>query len=656
MNRAKYIIISLFTVAIILSATTAKSQEQLCPLGYNSTLINLKNAPHQKSNIDITVPIKLPFFDDFSSNSVYPSLSHWIDSSAFVNNTYPVNPPTIGVATFDAIDKYGAHYTNASTSPFVADKLTSRLIRLDSTLTGIPSKITLGDSLYFSFFFQPQGIANNPDPGDSLVLEFLSFPPDTIYIEADTTQAIVADTIIFDRWVSAWSHKGISYANFKAQYGKDFLHVMVPILDNAYLRKDFQFRFKNYASIANTQQSSWGANSDQWNIDYVYLNKGRTINDTIIDDVAITKPQTSILSTYQSMPWSHFLVNPTNEMKTSLTTPYSNLGGDTKNVKREFFINDLEGTGTPYYYTGGNLNLLPFETIDFSPSLAYSFASNTTEKASFEVITSVNTTPDFNRVNDTTRFIQKFDNYYAYDDGTAELGYGLNVKFGKIAYKFNARKADTLRGVDIFFNQVFNNANVKYFYLTVWSSLSPEQIIYQESGYLPKYTDSLNQYRFYRLSDSNIVVNGDFYVGIMQASTDNLNIGFDKNSESGWNSSTGNDLLKYNINGTWMNSLNKGALMIRPVVGNRVPIGVGISDNKKDNISIYPNPANEILNIKSDNIDNTSIDIIDLSGRTILTEKGINKIDISSINPGYYLVVVKENSILIKKEKLIIIR
>lgn len=643
---------------ILLSIGCVFAQEQLTPIGYNANILKYKNTNHVKSAVDISVPIALPFIDDFSSSSVYPNLSNWIDSSAFINTSYPINPPTIGVATLDAIDKYGAHYSIASSSQFRADALTSRLIRLDSTLVGLPAKITPADSLYFSFYFQPQGISTIPDPSDSIVLEFLSFPPDTFYVEADTILNIDADTLLVDKWERIWSHKGISYAEFKTLYGVDFKQVMIPIKDNAYFRKDFQFRFRNYASIANTQQMAWANNSDQWNIDFVYLNKGRNIGDSIYDDVAMTQPQTSILSTYHSMPWSHYLVNPTGEMKSTLTMPYSNLGSDTKNVKREFFVNDLVGSGTPYFHTGGNLNLAPFESLDYSPTLPGSFASNVADSASFEVITSINTTPDFNRNNDSARFLQNFYNYYAYDDGSPENGYGINsVAYAKTAYKFNARKSDTLRGVNIFFNQVYNDANVKPFYLMVWTSLEPEVAVYEELGYVPNYTDSLNEYRMYQL-ENPIVISGDFYVGVMQTTSDNLNIGFDRNTEIGWNTgSMSNDLLKYNINGTWHNSLYKGALMMRPVFGEKVPYGVGIETaNLKTQVSVYPNPANDLLNIESENIDNISIEIYDLSGRSILKEKSSKQVNISALSPGYYILNIYENSELLNKEKLIIIR
>ena len=42
---------------------------------------------------------------------------------------------------------------------------------------------------------------------------------------------------------------------------------------------------------------------------------------------------------------------------------------------------------------------------------------------------------------------QKFFNYYSYDDGSAEIGYGVSGNTDlKIAYKFDVLKPDTLRG------------------------------------------------------------------------------------------------------------------------------------------------------------------------------------------------------------------
>ena len=51
--------------------------------------------------------LSLPFIDDFSYDSHQVDNDLWMESSVFVNRTYPINPPTIGVATFDGLDANG---------------------------------------------------------------------------------------------------------------------------------------------------------------------------------------------------------------------------------------------------------------------------------------------------------------------------------------------------------------------------------------------------------------------------------------------------------------------------------------------------------------------------------------------------------------------
>lgn len=646
--------IRIFSFLVILFlANQLFSQEVLTPLYTNPSLTNNKiERSTNKSLIDISKPLVLPFFDDFSGNGPYPSISHWVDSNVFINKTEAINTVTLGVASFDAINKYGKLYSNTSNSGFFADKLTSRFVKLDSA-------VTPADSVYISFYIQPQGVGKYPDVNDSLVLQFKAFPPDTIYIAEDTAKLILADTIAVDRWVRVWAHEGMTYDAFNKKYGCDFKQIRIPIIDTAYFRGNFQFRFLNYASVAVTPQNTWADNTDFWHLDYVYLNKNRSFNDSIIDDIALTKAQPSLLKYYSSMPWKHFLVNASSEMNTSFTMPYQNLGNNTKNVKRDFYITDLKGTGIPYAYTGGNLNQAPFEKINFEPQVTYAYNSNVGDSASFEVVTTINTTPDFNRSNDTARFIQNFYNYYAYDDGAPEAGFGLdNSPGGKIACKFNTRKADTIRGVNIYFNNTLRLTNeALYFDLTIWKSLSPEVIIYQKAGLLPKLEDSLNEFHYYRI-DTAISVSGDFYVGMRQTGADNLNIGFDKNAKFG----VSNDLVFVNYLGSWVPSLSakKGGMpMIRPVFGKRVPYAVGIVESAKTEnaYQLFPNPANDILYISNTNQDhNYALTILDLSGRVVLTEQNAHQVNISNLNPGYYIATIISDNAISHKQKLIIIR
>ena len=54
--------------------------------------------------------LNLPFFDDFSTSSLYPDSSKWLNNQVYVNNHFPVYPPTLNVATFDVLNAEGRPY------------------------------------------------------------------------------------------------------------------------------------------------------------------------------------------------------------------------------------------------------------------------------------------------------------------------------------------------------------------------------------------------------------------------------------------------------------------------------------------------------------------------------------------------------------------
>jgi len=63
-------------------------------------------------------------------------------------------------------------------------------------------------------------------------------------------------------------------------------------------------------------------------------------------------------------------------------------------------------------------------------------------------------------------------------------------------------------------------------------------------------------------------------------------------------------------------------------------------------VAIYPNPSNDVLNIKSSNEINCSFKIIDLIGRTILIQNSSTKtstIDIKSLLPSTYFLIIEQN-------------
>ncbi len=78
-------------------------------------------------------------------------------------------------------------------------------------------------------------------------------------------------------------------------------------------------------------------------------------------------------------------------------------------------------------------------------------------------------------------------------------------------------------------------------------------------------------------------------------------------------------------------------------------------------ISMYPNPANQILYISTTHMDsNADIQLIDLSGRSVLTkvllDDNLNIIDVSDIIPGvYYLNITTPSKELIYYESIVIL-
>lgn len=68
-------------------------------------------------------------------------------------------------------------------------------------------------------------------------------------------------------------------------------------------------------------------------------------------------------------------------------------------------------------------------------------------------------------------------------------------------------------------------------------------------------------------------------------------------------------------------------------------VGINEQLNTKDQIIIYPNPTNKYLNINSASTIK-QIEIIDITGRIVLSNKKDKKIDVNSLNSGIYFIKV----------------
>jgi hypothetical protein len=564
--------------------------------------------------------LDLPFFDDFAHSFVYPDSTKWMDKFAFVNNDYAIDPVSIGVGTLDAINQYGAVYSHLpSVSSAIAEYLTSMPINLN---------VDAADSVYLSFYYQAGGNGNTPELRDSRVLQFKS--PET-------------------QWKSVWRQAGgVAMDTFKL--------VLIPITNEDWLVKGFQFRFLNYASVSSAYEPSWISNTDHWNLDYIKLDTARSYLDTLANDVAFIKSFASMLNGFESVPWNHYKLNHAGLVIDSLTWIYKNSWDDTYNINRQVEIVDLYGSNIGFSMLDDSENILPFETIEYTRKIPYFFSSDSQDSARFMLKGYIRTdlTEDryIYRFNDTIQYYQKFENYYAYDDGTAEKGYGItgqNTAYSSLAYQFTPLVADTLYGVYIYFNQVMNEGNRKYFFLNVWADDNgvPGDTVFQKIGVIPEYSDEINGFIYYSL-DTALYVDTTFYIGWTKTTDDMLNCGFDMNNVA-------NQHLFYNVSGEWQNSSIAGALMVRPVFGYHPIRSASIESPIVVDFDIYPNPANEYIKISSLSA-NDMAEIYDATGKLIKRQNASGEINTSDLPSGMYIVRLVSNLGEYKTKKLLIAR
>lgn len=636
-----------FTCMLLIPWMVGSTQELVTGLQINPVVVEkaqqIRLADYLNSGED-TIPVSIPFLDDFSSSGIFPSAERWIDHYAFENDDLPVFPVNIGAMTLDAINDSGRMYPNAVPGPlnFIADYLTSRYIRLDSVFSPVAKALTPADSLYLSFYYQPQGRGKAPQKNDSLVLEFLKIPAHDSIIPGDTI-------IIPDKWQRMWFANGMPLDTFYMQNNKWFVQVMIPITDTIFFKKKFRFRFFNYVSLASSSEPSWQSNTAQWNIDQVFLNLSRNQFDTVYPEIRFIYRPPSMLRYYQSMPYTQYCDDPTNEIKDTLDILMSNRDLTAHMSTYGYNVSNPPGSFSKSY-NGGSYNIQPYGITPYvtyqkfaHPAVPFLIPISQADSAIFQLKHIVKATDA--ALGDSMVGYQRFYNYYAYDDGTPEASYGLSPAGSKLAYRFSLNKSpDTLRAVRMYFNRTLGANSQQFFYLCVWNDNSgkPGDTIYSDLV-VPRYADSINKFVTYHIYPP-LVVTGTFYVGWEQTTGDNLSIGFDRYNNS-------QDNIFWNSTGVWNNSAFSGSLMIRPIIGKPIPLGIGNREQDNLQITLYPNPCSTgtlHLRIPAGEAgkyrDGATIQVTDIVGKSRLTTKFTEEIDVSSLPPGIYFLAVRNHS------------
>ena len=600
--------VTILLIISIAACSVGFSQEAVVGLQSNYSITSSSENQSKSISSLSSDTIELPFFDDFSGKSVFPDSRKWADNFVFINNTYSDKQITTGVATFDAIDNRGKMYETAISSGFGGDALTSLPINLQYTAV---------ENIMLSFYYQAGGLGDLPEPNDSLTLQFLA--PEE------------------NKWYAIWRAKGVSDLSFRQAF--------ISIDNPRFLKNGFRFRFMNYATISNStspEEESIIGNCDHWNIDYVLLGKNRETDDTVYADVAFRSPIRSLLKNHEAMPWPHFEEIELQEMSAFIPVHYRNNDAIVRNVTRNFEIWDVNRNAKVHSFTAGATNINPLTNVDYNANLIYTFKSDSPDSASFRVICTLKTDDFDPKGNDTIVYYQVFKNYFAFDDGSAELGYGINglgSRNAMVAFRFNSFIADTLRSIQICFNDSYKDANKRAFDLMVWDDNKgiPGNILYTGEEVMVEQNNRINGFYTYALTDG-VPVEGVFYIGWKQRSETFLNAGLDINTPN-----KGRQF--YWLNGEWLQSQVSGNLMIRPVVGalEKITSINDIYNRKQNSVTIRPNPSRGYITVLTDGMTASElswITIMDLNGRQLLKFRNDGEINISSLQEGIYIVII----------------
>ena len=583
--------------------------------------------------------IGLPFMDDFSAPGPFPSADLWLDRNTFINNNMAIAPPSIGVATFDGLNESGFPYGG---DYGVADVMTSIYIDLSDRQT---------EEVFLTYWLQSKGLVDKPEPQDSIVLEFKTRDGDWQYMEG---------------------HPGIPVSRPNT-IESPFQFFRQPVT-NEFKYDGFQFRFLNYSNRTGIL--------DTWHLDYVRLDVIQV--DSTFDDIAFVDPPRSILNNHRSIPFRHFKGREDAELRDVLEVGLFNFSGEgltasPSNVSLTELNSNIElfGPGGVTLFNGTEANIPAGEVLDRTytlnndpsgfPSVWADYfqimagpAFDNFEQLEFKMKYSFSNTsqqvgPGYESVlrNDEVELTTIFDNYFAYDDGTAEAGF-IAQAGNSVAVKFTTAVDDSLRAIQFHFPHTSIDVSEQFFDLRIWLDSPEGEPIYEQFDLRPFYTDlffdTLQGFTTYTLineifeNEPLFIPAGDFYVGWSQTTpcdgTQCIAIGYDKNSPNG------KQFISLNQGGNF-NPLDSlfpaGALMIRPVLGTTTPMAtVGTEDTRPstDLVAVFPNPARDYLQVelKTENFRMERFEIINNLGQPVKAGALLGAIPVDDLAPGWYLL------------------
>ncbi len=625
-------------------ATVFGQGGKLSPLGNNAQLIkeshfgiNQESSAFRRLGDDT---LNLPFKDDFYNNSVYPDAHLWVDSNAYINTTYPIAPPSIGVATLDGLNKNGSPYNTSTTAVGEADFLTSKPIRLGVLDQAI-------DEVKLGFFYQPKGLGEIPD------INAANDDEDYLFVDFKYSDG---------NWYEVWRKDMIDSVNGISE--TDTFQQEIIVLADSFMFNGFQFRFRNVASLS--------GNFDHWHIDYVRLD---TSFNTRLSDMAFQFEPRSLLKNYTAVPYNHFDTSMlVEEHKVSIK---NNFIISLTEVTDDYTARESVGNTLLENFNGGTKFIGPlvndtfsYEIFDIPTDLV---ADTVRVDVTYNITVPSETSTDLivDR-NNTIQREQVFANYYAYDDGSAErtfeLDFGGSDDQGEFAVRFNFAKKDTLSGLRLHIPNFSNTNSNALFSILVYTSIdtingTDDVLVYQQNNLSPSdlkqlESEVLNDISFYSFNASNILngeaallMEGEFFVAFKmeQVGTEEssrFKVGFDLNTDA-----SDNLFTRFPSKPTWRKTQFTGAPMISVIAGEQLPdtlrttvTPIITNELGSFEIELFPNPTNDYLQLQTDIPEQLNIRLYGVYGQ-LMTEQVLffnGAIDMRAFAAGNYFLMIHD--------------
>ncbi len=571
--------------------------------------------------------VTLPFSDDFSYDGPFPDSILWLSSDVFINYTLSENPLSVGVATFDGLDNFGQPYAAGT---IYSDELTSRF--MDVTGIGQP---------FMSFYVQPKGNGIKPREQDSLTLDF-----------RDQT----------GRWVRVWQQEGLGNDFPINMPAPDFAFQQIELADS-FIHEDFQFRFRNRSKNEGLQEL--------WHLDYVRLGDSEETAE-VFEDIAFTAVPKSVLDPYSHMPSAHFTADEVrrnvisqlynfDQINLAMADPTISVSHDGDVLMSRTFIEPVQNWSLPPGHTSYDFDLNDGNSMNFE-NLQQALVDliEPDEKYRIETLLEFSRSSEIilGDQNNEVAEITEFDNYFAYDDGSAESAIidqgGPGVRSTILAVEYHTNVDDKLQGVQFHFPHIEGDITSQLFNLKIWIDSLDEEPEFEQELIKPYYADSfydtLQGFTTYDLRDTGDnkialeIPRGRFFIGWEQVDLSSVKIpvGYDINSP------VGADFFYYNVGGGWINvgergNIRRGTLLVRPVMGNEPVIPTSTTLPDLPAFTMFPNPTTGrvFINWEREDKNQWDISVHDLMGRQVYKGPYQDELDLANLRPGMYLLSLR---------------